>query len=270
MKILECKPIKEKELLMLKEKIKEKKTLAVIKIGNFKENEIYLRSKKKLADDLGIELVEIMFNESNTKEEIISKIIELNNDKSVTGIMIQKPILAKFDYWTLVNYIDYKKDVDGITNKNKELLEIGKGITPCCSKAVLKTLEYYDIDINNKKISIIGKSELVGMPLYRILSKKTETILCDSKTTNLSEITKESDIIITSIGKANFLTEDYFKGGQIIIDIGTNYLDGKLVGDVDFKSIENIDLMITPVPGGIGLLTPICLFINLLELNNLK
>lgn len=270
MKILECKCIKEKELLILKEKIKKKMTLAVIQIGNFEENKIYLRSKKKLANDLNIELIEIIFDEFNTKDEVISTIIELNNDDNITGIMIQKPIPAKFDYWELVNYIDYKKDVDGITDKNKELLEIGKGIIPCCSKAVLKTLEYYDIDISNKKIAIIGKSELVGMPLYRILSKKTETTLCDSKTTNLSQITKESDIIITSIGKANFLTKDYFKEGQIIIDIGTNYLDGKLVGDVDFKSVENINLMITPVPGGIGLLTPICLFTNLLELNNLK
>ena len=264
MKILECRSIKEKEKLKLKQKIKNKLTLAVIQIGDFKENTIYFNSKKKLAMELGIELVEIRFSLENNEEEIINKIIELNNDDKITGIMIQKPILEQFDYNKLANYIDYRKDVDVVSNDGQQLLE--NGIIPCCAGSILKLFEYYDIDIINKKIAVIGKSKLVGLPIYNLLKTITQTILCDSNTKDLKDYISSCDIIITAIGKPNYFDKEYFNSNQIIIDVGTNYVNGKLVGDVNYEDVKDEVLMITPVPGGIGQLTPICLYENLVKL----
>lgn len=266
MQILECKNIREKELLKLKQSINSKLTLAVIQIGYFQENDIYLRSKRKLAQNLGIELIEINYNESTPKEEIIDKILELNENPDITGIMIQKPILKKFDYQELVNYMDYRKDVDGVSKENQQrLLKGNPGMIPCTARAVLKVLEEYNILLKNRKIVIIGKSNLVGMPLYQILKKDNQVTLCDSKTENLKEIMRDAEIIISAIGKAKYFTREYFKEGQIVMDVGTNNLDGNLVGDVDFESVKNIVSMITPVPGGVGQLTPVYLFWNLIE-----
>lgn len=260
MEVLECSNIKKYELINLKNNITNKLTLAIIQIGSFKENEVYLRSKRKLALELGINILEFSYNQESNKDEIISKIKKLNNDNSITGIMIQKPILDKFNYQELVDYISFKKDVDGLTTYNQN----NNVIVPPTVRAILLLINKYDITLTNKKISVIGKGSLVGYPLYKILKDKYEVILCDSKTSNIKEIIRESDIVITAIGKANYFTNDYFKNGQIIIDVGTNYLNGKLTGDVDFDNIDK-DVKITKVPGGVGLLTPVCLFLNLLD-----
>lgn len=266
MQILECKYIKEKEILKLKELVKQNLTLAVIQIGNFKENDLYLRSKKRLAQELGIEIIEFLYQESNSKEEIIHKILELNLDNHINGIMIQKPILEKFDYQELVDYIVDRKDIDGVTTVNQERIKNNQeAIIPCTVRSVLKVLEEYQVSLKNRKIAIVGKSNLIGMPLYHILKRENHVILCDSKTENLKEKIKESEIVITAIGKANYFDETYFKDGQIVIDVGTNYINQTLVGDVYFESVKDIVSMITPVPGGIGQLTSIYLFWNLLE-----
>lgn len=266
MQILECRSIRKKEILKLKSAVSKSVTLVVIQIGAFKENDVYLESKKKLALELGIELIEYRYDEDSTKEEIINKILELNFDKNVAGIMIQKPILKNFDYQELVNYIDYKKDVDGVNKINQERLKDKKEcIISCTARAVLKVFDEYKISLENRKIVIVGKSDLVGMPLYNVLKRKNEVVLCDSKTVNLKDKIKESEIIISAIGKANYFDDSYFKEGQIIIDVGINYLDGKLVGDVDFNSLM-YDVSITPVPGGVGQLTPVYLFWNLVDI----
>lgn len=270
MQILECKGIREKEIELLKQNINEKLTLVIIQIGNFKENNLYLRNKKKLSNELGIELIELTYQEYNSKEEIIAKILELNLDDTVTGIMIQKPILPNFSYQELVDYIDYKKDVDGVSSVNQDRLKNREiCIIPCTVRAILKVLKEYHISLENKKIDIIGKSNLVGLPLYHILKEENEVLLCDSKTENLKDKMIESNIIITAIGKANYFDETYFNDNQIIIDVGTNYLDGKLVGDVNFSSVKK-NISITPVPGGVGQLTPVYLFWNLLEAKKLQ
>lgn len=196
--------------------------------------------------------------------------MELNLDESITGIMIQKPIINSFNYQELVNFIDYKKDIDGLTLTNQERLTLGKDcLIPCTVRAVLKILDEYKISLENKKIAIIGKSDLVGMPLYNILKEKNEVMLCDSKIENLKDILKQADIIITAIGRANYFDNTYFKEDQVIIDVGINYLDEKIVGDVDIKSLPD-NISITPVPGGVGQLTPIYLFWNLIDAKNLK
>lgn len=266
--LLECRKMKEKMLEDLKVNIKENLTLAIIQIGDFTSNEVYLRSKRKLATLLNVSIKEFKYQEENTKEEIINKIKELNRDSSITAIMIQKPILKGFDYQELVDLIEEEKDIDGVGKKNQMKLKKGENaIIPCTCIAVLKVLEEYKISLYNRKIIIIGKSSLAGMPLYEILKRDNKVVLCDSKTENLLEKIKENDIVITGIGKPYYFQKNSFRENQVVIDIGTSYLDGKLVGDVDYKEVENI-VSITPVPGGVGLLTPVCLFENLLKISN--
>jgi len=223
MKVLECKSIREKEVQRLREEDISSLTLAIIQIGKYKENELYLKAKEKLAYELGVRILSILFDEESSREEIIKRIRILNQDPSIHGIMIQKPILPKFSYQELVDVIAPFKDVEGL-------------------------------------------SSLVGLPLYERLKGNNEVILCDSKTENIREIVQSADIVVVAIGHAHYLTSEYFSSSQVIIDVGTNYLDGKLVGDVLISSLSSFSVCVTPVPGGIGMLTPVYLFSNLFML----
>ena len=267
MQILECKSIRGMMIDKLKTEIDRRLALAIIQIGDFPENTVYLKSKKKLALELDIEIIEIKYYGNNCKNEIISKILELNMDNRITGIMIQKPIIDGFDYQELVDLIDPMKDVEGLNSRNQlKLINGDEAVIPCTVSAILKVFHEYEISLLNRKIVIIGKSNLIGRPLYHILNRNNEVLLCDSKTLNLSSITRSADIVIVAIGKPNYFDSNYFRCGQIVIDVGTNYVDDKLVGDVDFNSVKDL-VSITPVPGGVGQLTPICLFENLLDLS---
>lgn len=266
--LLECRKMKEKMLQELKIKIKGNLTIAIIQIGNFDSNEVYLRSKRKIASILNVNILEFKYNSGSTKEEIIEKIKKLNHDSSITGIMIQKPILNNFNYQELIDLVEEEKDIEGVGKKNQiKLKNEENAIIPCTCLAVLKVLEEYRISLKNRKIMIIGKSNLVGIPLYEVLKKDNDVTLCDSKTEDLLEKIKENDIVITGIGKPHYFDENAFKKNQVVIDVGTSYCNGKLVGDVDYKKVEDI-VKITPVPGGVGLLTPVCLFENLVMISN--
>lgn len=263
MQILECKSIKNQEMTRLKTLPLQALTLAVVQIGEFEENTLYLRNKKRISEELNIKMQTIFFDEEEEEKEIINAIKELNEDPTITGIILQKPVSSKFSYTKLVEYIDPKKDIDGVTSQSKENWTTGTSFIPCTARSVLKILDYYKISLHNKKIVILGTSDLAGLPLYQILKEKTTTILCNSKTENLKEVVQSADIVISAIGKANYLTKDYFKEGQVLIDVGTNYLDGHLVGDIKIEELEELQIQVTPVPGGVGALTPIYLFDNL-------
>lgn len=267
--ILNCKQIKEEEKSKLKleiNKINTKLTLAIIQIGYFEENNLYLRQKRNLAKELGIDIKNYYYDDTYKEEDIIMEIISLNNDNNITGIMIQKPIHENFNYQRLVNYIEPNKDIDGLTDINQEnIIKSDRGLIPCTALSVLRIFDYYNINIENRKIAIIGKSPLVGKPLYNLLSKNNTVTLCDSKTTGIKEKIRENDLIIVAVGTPNFIKLDMIKENHIIIDVGTNYLNNQLVGDCDFNNIQNKVSMITPVPGGVGQLTPLYLFHNLIE-----
>jgi len=264
-KVLDCKKIKEEELMRLKKELPPSLTLAVIQIGTFEENEVYLKNKQKLASQLGVLLSIFSFDEKSKKEEIVEKIKELNEDPKITGIIIQKPILSKYSYQELVDDIREDKDVDGLTSMSKKKWKEQCGLLPCTTKSIIKILEYYRIRIENKKIALLGKSELSTLPFYEKYKDQSKITLCDSKTENIKEVIQSSDIIISAIGKPCYFTKDYFKNGQVLLDVGINYQRGKLVGDIDFFSLEesNLNLELTKVPGGVGLLTPLYLFDNL-------
>ncbi len=197
--------------------------------------------------------------EPNIKEELFLEELEaLNADASIHGIIVMQPIPKHIDLDKIEALMDYKKDVDSITFINQGRTFSGKTNTfyPCTAEAVMELINYYGIDVEGKNVTVVGRSVVIGKPVSMMLLKKNATVTtCHSKTRNLKSHTKNADIIIVAMGKPEFITADYIKEGAIVIDVGVNYKDGKMVGDVDFEGVSQKASMITPVPGGVGSVT---------------
>lgn len=229
----------------------------VINASNDPASKVYIRAKKRLAEKIGIELMDLHFDESTTQNELLNLIRKLNKDDSINGIMIQFPVLKQFNPDKLIDAIDPMKDVDALTVTNIGHLWRGDYIvTPATASGVMKLLEHYKINLAGKNVVIIGRSNIVGKPLAALLLQANATVsILHSKTQNIASYTKQADIVVVAIGKANFLKADMIKPGATIIDIGINRIDNKIYGDVDFNSVQKVASAITPVPGGIGPLT---------------
>ena len=242
-------------------------TLAVIQIGNDEASNIYIKTKAKACENVGINFIHIKFEEDALEQEIINKIIELNNDNYVNGILIQLPIPKTFDTYRLLNLINKNKDVDGLTDINMGMLfKNYNNLVPCTPLGIMNLLKEYNIDIEGKHAVVVGKSNLVGKPLAMLLLQNGATVtICHSKTKNLSNFTKQADILISAVGKKDLITKDMVKENSIVIDVGMNRVDGKLYGDVDFNNIKDIASYITPVPGGVGPMTVAMLLSNVLK-----
>ena len=250
--------------------LEEKLKLVVIRIGDFKENELYVRQKRKMARVLGVYFQEIVFSSLDTKQVILEKINELNMDSTVHGIMIQSPVPASLSFLELVDSIDSKKDVDFLTAKNQERLLNNFKILPATVRGIRLLLDFYQMIPKNKKIVILGKSRLVGMPLSMWLKETNEVVVCDSKTENIIELLKNADYVLIAIGKPGWLKKNMLKEGVVVIDIGTTVLDGKLFFFSDFKNLIDYVHAITPVPVGVGPLTVLSLYMNLIDLYHEK
>ena len=244
-----------------------KPTLAVIQIGDDEASNIYINSKKKACEKVGINFIHEKFSSSVNEQEIINKIIELNNDTYVNGILMQLPIPKKFNEYKLLNLINKNKDVDGLTDINMGLLFKGKGnLLPCTPQGIIKLLEEYNIDLCGKHAVIVGRSNLVSKPLAMLLLQKNATVtICHSKTKDLGSYTKQADILISAVGKKHIITNDMVKENAVVVDVGINSVDGKLYGDVDFDNVKDIASFITPVPGGVGPMTVAMLLFNVLK-----
>ena len=258
--ILDGKKVSNKKLLTLKEKVSKlnrKLGLAIIEIGDNKESKIYINQKKKIALYLNYNCQIFSFDEQTPEENIINKIKELNNDNNIDGIIVELPIPKKYSQEKIINAIIAEKDIDCLTNKNIAKLNNNTPyLLPCTPKGLLDLLDYYKITLKNKNITIIGKSILVGTPLYNILKNNNISVnLLDSKTENITNYTLYSDIIIIAIGKKQFLKNNMIKKDTIIIDVGINYYNGHIYGDVDYESVKENVSYITPVPGGVGPMT---------------
>ena len=258
--LLDGKKVSKEKLSTLKDKtskLNKKLGLAIIQIADNKESTIYVNKKKQIAQELNYYCQVINFNNNEQEENIIKEIKKLNNDKNIDGIIIELPIPKHFNKDKILNTISKEKDIDGLTKANNILMKNNNPyLIPCTPLAVLDLLDYYNIPLKNKKITIIGKSQLVGTPLSIILNNKNiPNEVLDSKTQNISKITKESDIIIIAIGKKHFLKENMIKENAIIIDVGINKENTKVYGDVDFNNVSKKTSYITPVPGGIGPMT---------------
>ena len=268
--ILDGKTLSDKIKNEIKSKVKNyliKPTLAVIQIGDDEASNIYINSKRKACENVGINFIHAKFDEDTNEQEIINKIIELNNDSYVNGILIQLPIPKKFDTYKLLNLINKNKDVDGLTDINMGLLfKDYNNLVPCTPQGIVKLLEEYNIDLLGKHAVVVGKSNLVGKPLAMLLLQDGATVtICHSKTLDLKQYTKQADILICAVGKKDLITKDMVKEKAVVVDVGMNRVDGKLYGDVDFENIKDIASYITPVPGGVGPMTVAMLLSNVLK-----
>ena len=238
--------------------------LAVIQIGNDEASNVYISAKQKACSEVGIYLKHIKFDEDSREIEIINKIIELNNDEYVHGILLQLPIPEKFNEEKLINYISRNKDVDGLTDINVgKLINNKKCLVSCTPQGIIKLLEESGVSIPGKNVVIVGRSKLVGKPLISLFLNNDATVtVCHSKTNNLKKFTKNADILVVAVGKKHLITEDMVKKDSVVIDVGINRIDGKLYGDVDYENVKNKVSLITPVPGGVGPMTVAMLLCN--------
>lgn len=254
--------------------IDKKLKLAVIRIGEDEASKVYVNSKKRACEEVGIEFIEVQFAENVTNKDVENKITELNNDDSVTSILMQLPIPKHLDKDYLINLIDYKKDVDGLTITNSGRLTNNiDSIIPCTPLGVMEILKHYNINLESKNVVVIGRSNLVGKPLVSLLLNENATVtMCHSKTSNLENITKNAEILISAVGKKGLITSEMVKDGAVIVDVGiTRDIETKKIyGDVDFDNVYDSVSKITPVPGGVGVMTVTCLLKNVLKCYELQ
>jgi methylenetetrahydrofolate dehydrogenase (NADP+)/methenyltetrahydrofolate cyclohydrolase len=255
-------PVREKIRAELIEKIKKLDkhlVLAVVQVGNREDSNVYVKNKQKFGEEIGIKVLINKFDADISERELIKEIEELNNDENINGIIVQLPLLEGFDSEKIVNLISKKKDADGLT---------GGKTMPATARGVMALLDYYNIPISGKKVVVIGRSKLAGAPIAEILKEKgAEVEVCHRGTENMAQICKVSDILISAAGQIGLVTKDFVNKNQVVVDVGINRnKKGKLVGDVNFAEIEPLISAITPVPGGVGLLTVACLFQNMLDL----
>ena len=249
----------------------KKPTLAVILVGNDPASQIYVRNKKKTAENLGINSVVINYPYGISQNELLTKIEELNNDNSVNAILVQLPLPEHIDKFKIIDAIKPEKDVDGLTPYNMGKLFAGEEpyVYPCTPKGILLLLDEYKIKLEGKNVVVIGRSNLVGKPVAQMLLKRNATVtMCHSHTKNLSDITKTADIIVSAVGK-NVIGEKMLKSDCVVIDVGIfRDVEGKVRGDVDFETVSKIAAYISPVPGGVGPMTIASLMLNTVELFN--
>lgn len=251
----------------LKEKgIKPK--FAVIMVGNDKASQIYVKNKRKACEKIGIECVECFLDENIQQKELIDKIKELNSDNTIHGILLQSPIPKHLNINEAFETISPKKDVDGFNPTNVGKLCLNQNTFVSCTPfGIIKLLDKYGIDLAGKKVTIIGRSNIVGKPLIQCFLNKNATVtICHSKTDDIKEHTKDADIVVVAIGKPKFLKENMVKKNSVIIDVGINRDDnGKIIGDVDFENVSKKSSYITPVPGGVGPMTIAMLMNNVIK-----
>lgn len=251
--------------------------LVAVLVGSDPASQTYVKSKAKHAESVGIRSSEFILDESTTQSALMELIEKLNKDNSVDGYIVQLPLPKHLDESKIIEAIDPAKDVDGFHPVNLGLMVAGnsKAFIPATPFGIMEILRRYNIPTAGKKVAVIGRSLIVGTPISILMSRNTEpgnstVTLLHSKSTNVKEVCLDSDIIIAAIGKKNFVTADMVKEGAVIIDVGINRVDGKIYGDVDFEHVAPKCAAITPVPGGVGLLTITSLLQNTLKSYQLK
>lgn len=232
-------------------------SLSIILVGSNPASEIYVRNKIKAANYCGISANLIRKDEDIQEEELVNLVNQLNEDQSCHGIIVQLPLPKHINEQKVIDAISYKKDVDGFGIINKGRLFSGlDSIESATPHGIIQLLDAYDIELAGKNAVVIGRSNIVGKPMALLLLNRNATVtICHSRTKNLSEITKTADILVVAIGKPNFITADMVKKDAVVIDVGTNRVEEKLCGDVDFEEVSKIASYISPVPGGVGPLT---------------
>ncbi len=240
--------------------------LAVIIVGEDPASKVYVANKKKACEALGIISEEYALSENTTQAELLELIDTLNKKESINGILCQLPLPKHLNEDEVINAILPEKDVDAFHPQNVGKIMLGDyDFVPCTPAGIMEMLEYEGIDITGKTCVVIGRSNIVGKPMGMLLLHKNGTVtICHSKTKDLKEVCKSADILVAAVGRPNFVTADMVKDGAVVIDVGINRVDGKLVGDVKFDEVKDNCSAITPVPGGVGPMTIAMLMQNTL------
>ena len=241
--------------------------LATVLVGEDPASAVYVRNKNKVCGEIGFQSFGKNLPAETTEAQLLDLIKELNENDEVNGILVQLPLPDHIDEEKVLLSIDPAKDVDGFHPINVGKLAIGNALlTPCTPTGIIALLDYYEIDIAGKHAVVLGRSNIVGKPVAHLLLQRHATVtICHSKTTNLKEVTIQADILIAAVGRPHFVGAEMVKEGAVVIDVGINRVDGKLIGDVEFDPVAEKAGFITPVPGGVGPMT-----IALLMQNTLK
>ena len=269
-KIIDGKKIAEKIINELKSKIKnlkQKPGLALVLVGNNPASEIYVGSKEKAFKEVEGYCERHNLDESASEMELLNLINQLNNNPKIHGILVQLPLPRQIDENLVTNSILPHKDVDGFTSLSLGHLFSGHEIiAPATARAVINLIESTGIKIEGKNAVVVGRSNIVGKPVAMMLLEKNASVtICHSKTKNIAEHTKKADILVAAAGKPKLITKEMVKEGAVVIDVGINRVNGKIVGDVDFENVKEIAGFITPVPGGVGPMTIAMLMENTLK-----
>jgi len=243
--------------------------LTTILVGDNPASRIYIRNKHRACSEVGIETKDNTIDSSISEKDLIHLISSLNADQTIHGILLQLPLPAQINQFNVINTINPKKDVDGLTYTNAGLLfNKRSAFVPCTPLGVMELLKYYNIETKGKDVVIVNRSILVGKPIAMLLLDKDATVtVCHSHTKKINEKTKNADIVITAVGNRKLFTlkEDSIKNGVVVIDIGITREDGKIRGDVDFENVSKKASWITPVPGGVGPMTIAMLLKNTVD-----
>ena len=280
-KILDGKKLSNLSVLKLAKKIKKltiKPKLVIIQIGDLVESNTYIKNKKAFAEKIGVTVKHKKYPNNIKESRVIPNISRCNRNPSIHGIMVQLPGPKHFDMEKVLESIDPKKDVDGLTAINtRHLFDNNEAFIPATAKGIISLLEEYKIKLVGAKIVIVGQSSLVGRPaMLALLNKGATVTMCHKDTRNLARETKNADILITAVGHPKLITRKHVSKNQVVVDIGINIVRSnptslklrgarKIVGDVDYESVKRVVRAITPVPGGVGPMTVVSLFQNLLK-----
>lgn len=274
MEIIDGKQLAKNIRLNLKTEVEELKKkgiypkLAVIMVGDNPASKVYVKNKSKACEEIGIAYEEFLLKADTNMEQLLELIYKLNKDDSIHGILLQSPLPSNLDINMAFKEIATEKDVDGFNPINVGKLALNQDcFVSCTPYGIIKMLEEYNIPIEGAHAVILGRSNIVGKPLIQCLLNKNATVtICHSKSKNVKETTKNADILVAAIGKANFVQADMVKEGAVVIDVGINRTEeGKIVGDVDFEAVSKKASYITPVPGGVGPMTIAMLMNNVVK-----
>ena len=243
--------------------------LAVILVGEDPASQSYVKSKGKDAEQVGYKSTTIRLPEETSEEELLEVIGKLNADDTVDGVLVQLPVPRHINEDRVIEAISHEKDVDGFHPANvASLWQKRPFVYPCTPKGVMRMLDEAGVEIEGKEAVVIGRSNIVGLPMSKMLLDRNATVtVAHSRTKNLAEVTRRADILVAAVGRLRFVTADMVAPGAVVIDVGVNRdpETGKLAGDVDYANVEPIASVITPVPGGVGPMTRACLMENTLE-----
>lgn len=265
---VELKDKMKEEVLLLQEKYNTVPHLVVVLVGNNPSSISYVTGKEKACEYVGIKNTTLKVEDTISEDELVELIKKLNTDNKVDGILVQLPLPKHINEEKIIETIAIEKDVDGFHPLNVANLWLKKEcMLPCTPKGIIKLLEKANIDVAGKSAVVIGRSNIVGLPISKLLLDRNATVtITHSKTPDLANVTNKADILIVAAGRARMLKANMVKEGAVVIDVGVNRDEaGKLCGDVDFDEVEKVAGVITKVPGGVGPMTITCLMENTIE-----